>query len=85
MTVCPKCGCDWEKWHHLTESGVNDHHCINCGNYSCYPPAGFKHKLSDLTEARNKAVLALERTKQSYENYIKRLDQKIATNVKDET
>lgn len=42
MTICPKCGCDWEKFHHRVTStskwtGIN-YHCINCGNYLCYAP-----------------------------------------------
>lgn len=34
---CPKCGCDWEKYHYYSEE-EKQWHCINCGSWVCYEP-----------------------------------------------
>lgn len=43
MTKCPKCGCDWEKWHYrvIAEWEGMEYYCLNCGNHLCYIPQIF--------------------------------------------
>jgi uncharacterized Zn finger protein len=81
MIKCPKCGCDWEKWHHITSEGFNDHHCINCGCYLCYPPEGVQPKLKDLQDAVSKAKQEMEASAASYHSFIKRMEKRIAVHI----
>jgi hypothetical protein len=47
LIKCPKCGCEWDKYHHYSNT-QKSWHCINCGCWECYKPENPMLKLYDM-------------------------------------